>query len=115
MNELTTLLQSSPPIALAIGLNLLGLALKTSPIKNWLIPILLPVMGAAVYPFISEQGAINFQVKNPDALQAVYGFVIGAGSVGLNQMLRQFTGRKDENGDTQFIKKTETTKEEPKP
>lgn len=105
MNEIMEIVQSSPPIALAIALNLLGLALKKSPIQNWIIPLALPVAGAIAYPFIAESGKINFECKNPDMLLAVYGFVIGSGSVGLNQMLRQFLDRKNGSGNTEFLKK----------
>lgn len=108
MNELTELLQASPPIALAIALNFLGLGLKKSPLADWLIPLLLPAIGAAVYPFIADAGKINFECKNPMALMAVYGFAIGAGSVGLHQALRQFTGRRNGSGNTEFLKKQET-------
>lgn len=115
MNELTELLQASPPVALAIALNFLGLGLKKSPVANWLIPLLLPAVGAAVYPFIADAGKINFECRNPMALMAVYGFAIGSASVGLNQMLRQFLGRKNSSGDTEFFsRKNAQSKEEPK-
>lgn len=110
MNELTELLQSSPPIALALALNAVGLALKRSPIACWLIPFILPILGAAAYPFIAEPGKVNFECRNPDLLLAIYGFVIGSGSVGINQMLRQFLDRRNEDGDTKFLKKTDTDK-----
>lgn len=108
MNELTELLQSSPPIALALALNAIGLALKKSPLQSWLIPLLLPTIGAVAYPFIAEVGKVNFECRNPDLLLAIYGFVIGSGSVGLNQMLRQFLDRRNEDGETKFLKKDET-------
>lgn len=114
MNGLTELLQASPPIALAIALNFLGLALKKSPLANWMIPLVLPIAGAVVYPFIAEPAKINFECKNPMLLMGVYGFAIGAGSVGINQMLRQFLGRKNGSGDTEFfVRKNvqETSKE----
>lgn len=105
MSEITDIMQASPPIALAIALNLLGLALKNSPIQNWMIPLLLPVIGSAAYPFIAERGKVNFECANPVVLLAIYGFVIGAGSVGFNQMLRQFLDRKNGSGNTGLLKK----------
>lgn len=108
MNELTELLQSSPPIALALALNAIGLALKKSPVACWLIPFILPALGAGIYPFIAEAGKVNFECRNPDMLLAIYGFVIGSGSVGINQMLRQFLDRRNEDGETKFLKKDET-------
>jgi hypothetical protein len=110
MNELTDILQASPPIALAIALNLLGLAWKKMPVANWMIPIVLPLIGAVVFPFIAERGKINFECQNPAILLGVYGFAIGAASVGLNQMLRQFIGRKNGTGETEFLKKQDIPK-----
>lgn len=110
MSDIMEFIQASPPIALAVALNFLGLGLKKSPIADWLIPLLLPAVGAAVYPFIAEAGRINFECKNPMALMAVYGFAIGAGSVGLHQALRQFIGRKNGSGNTEFLKKQDTEK-----
>lgn len=95
MNEITDLLQSSPPVALALVLNVVGLALKKTPLPNWIIPVALPVLGALLYPYIAETGKVNFECRNPEILLGVYGALIGSGSVGLNQMLRQFLGRKE--------------------
>ncbi len=99
MNEL---LDFSPPLALAAALNLLGIALKKSPIANWLIPLLLPVIGAGVYPLISQP--LHYQCAHPIVLMAIYGFVIGSGSVGLNQIVRQLAGIK-KSGDTALLEK----------
>ena len=87
--------QLSPPIALALALNLLGLGLKRSPAPSWLIPMILPLLGGAAYPFIAETGKVSFECRNPDVLLVIYGVVIGAGSVGLNQAVKQFLGRKE--------------------
>lgn len=95
MEQLTDLIQSSPPVALALALNVVGIGLKRTAIPNWIIPLALPVIGAVVYPMIAEPGKVNFECRNPAVLLGVYGFVIGSGSVGLNQMLRQFLGRND--------------------
>ena len=102
---MSDILEYSPPVALAIALNLLGLALKKSPVANWLIPLLLPFIGMGVYPFISLP--MHYQVPNPTVLMAVYGFCIGAGSVGLNQAIKQVIGAK-KNGDTTFFEKKDT-------
>jgi hypothetical protein len=104
MNDLLDFLSVSPPIALAAALNGLGLALKKSPVPNWLIPLLLPIIGAAVYPFLAEPGKVNFECNNPAMLHGIYGFIIGSASVGLNQMFRQFNGRRNRNGDTEILR-----------
>ena len=95
MNELSQLSELSPPILLALALNLLGSFLKKSPIQDWLIPFVLIGVGAAVYPVIAEVGKVSFAVASPTAFNAVIGAVIGGASVGINQAFRQFTNRKD--------------------
>ena len=88
MNEIT---QISPPVLLAIALNGLGWCLKQSPIKNWLIPIILPAVGAAVYPFIYNLDGVSI------AMKALYGWGIGWTAVGANQFLRQVTDGKSQD------------------
>lgn len=105
VEDIFDILQASPPVALAVGLNVLGYILKKSPVANWMIPIILSLLGALVFPYISDVGKINFQCRQPMVLLGVYGFCIGAGSVGLNQMARQFLGRKNDAGDTSFFSK----------
>lgn len=90
MDLLNQALQLSPPFALALGLNLVGLFMKKSPIPNWTIPLSLIIMGAGSYPFIAEPGKVNYECKNPDILNAIYGACIGGLSVGMNQVFRQF-------------------------
>lgn len=93
MNDIQELLKLSPPVILVLGLNFLGLGLKKSPMPNWTIPIILSLTGLVVYPHIAETGSVGFEVRNPDVLLAVYGFALGAASVGLNQVFRQIFGR----------------------
>lgn len=107
MNELEELLKLSPPVILVLSLNILGVGLKKSPIPNWTIPIVLSLVGLFVYPYIAETGSVGFEVRNPDVLLAVYGFALGAASVGLNQVFRQIFGRLIEGPDE---KKTEQPK-----
>lgn len=105
--ELVDFSQLSPPIALALALNLLGMALKRSPMPSWGIPTVLPLLGGVAYPFIAETGKVSFECRNPDVLLAIYGVVIGAGAVGLNQAVRQFLGRNG-NGQGKETKEPET-------
>lgn len=96
MSELSQLSELSPPILLALALNLLGAFLKKSPIQDWLIPFVLIVAGAIVYPTIAEVGKVSFDVSNPVMFNAVIGAVIGGASVGINQAFRQFITRKEQ-------------------
>ena len=107
MMELTDILQASPPLALAVALNVVGEALKRSPVPNWMLPLILPLLGALAYPFIAEAGKVNYEVARPDVLLGIYGFCIGAASVGLNQMFRQFLGRRGADAE---VKPTEVNK-----
>ena len=93
MDQIKQLLELSPPVLLALGLNFLGLGLKRSPIKNWTIPFLLIAAGAMVYPLIADVSKVSFQCQNPYALNAVFGAVIGGCSIGLNQAFRQILYR----------------------
>lgn len=106
MNELMNYLQASPPLALALALNVVAEALKRTPLPNWWIPILLPAIGAIAYPYIAEVGKLSYEVAKPNVLLALYGVLIGSGAVGFNQAVRQFVGRKS----TDEAQPTEQTK-----
>lgn len=86
------IINMSPPLALIALLNLIGFSLKKSPIKDGYIPLVLIVIGGAVYPYISDIGQITFKVRNPFVLQAIYGALFGGASVGINQVWKQFMG-----------------------
>lgn len=87
--------QLSPPALLAVALYGLGFVLKKSPMPDWLIPFVLPCVGAIVFPFIADVSEVNFNVKSPAAFQAVIGFCIGGASVAMNEAGKQFLNRKD--------------------
>jgi hypothetical protein len=80
MNELV---QLSPHALLVGALNILGWVLKQSPIKNWLIPVILPTVGAAAYPFLP--GALGEGVVT----NVLVGVSLGWTAVGTNQFVRQ--------------------------
>ena len=87
--------QLSPPALLAVALYGLGFVLKKSPMPDWLIPFVLPCVGAIVFPFIADTSEVNFNVKSPAAFHAVIGFCIGGASVAMNEAGKQFLNRKD--------------------
>jgi len=94
------ILEMAPPVAMALCLNIVGMALKKSPVANWLIPWILIALGAVVFPFVSDYSKINFQCKNPMVLNAIYGAAIGGLSVGLHQGVKGFLARNQ----SKFIK-----------
>lgn len=108
MNEISDIVTLSPPLLLALVLNGVGVFLKKSPVVDWLIPFILVVLGAAIYPFIGlgEGGTVR---------QAMVGAAIGVMSVGMHQAARQFFARKTATGETHFIKRAEKVTEESKP
>ena len=79
MNDLFV---ATSPALLVLFLNAAGAVFKHTPLlANAWIPLLLPLIGAVVYPAISDWTAQN----------AVIGFVAGAGSVGLHNVARDLT------------------------
>lgn len=105
METMNELLQLSPPIALALLLNLVGIALKKSPIANWLIPPALILLGASVFPFISDYSKLSFECRNPMMLNAIYGGTIGGLAVGLHSTISGFLTSKNSLGGTKFLEK----------
>lgn len=88
--------QLSPPALLAVALYGLGFVLKKSPMPDWLIPFVLPCVGAIVFPFISDTSSIGYAVKSPTTWSVISGFVIGMGSTWINEATKQFANRKPE-------------------
>ena len=112
MELINDLLQLSPPIALALALNLVGMALKKSPVANWLIPWALIALGAIVFPWISDYSKINFQCRNPMVLNSIYGATIGGLAVGLHGGIRSFLEQRQRIGHTDFLKRSDITTED---
>ena len=91
--DFSLLFQIAPPAVLLLALNVVGLALKKSPVPDWLIVWVLPAIGAAVYPHIADwTGVMSYTVKHPIVLNALYGVAIGGGAVWGNQLFRQTLG-----------------------
>jgi hypothetical protein len=99
MELLTKATELSPPVLLAVVLNALGFALKKSPMPDWVIPLFLPTLGAAAFPFIAEVGKVSYQVQNPIVFNCIIGAALGFGAVGINQAFRQFLDRKTDTKD----------------
>jgi hypothetical protein len=101
MEEFKNIIQLSPPLALALALNVVGMAIKQTKLPDWTIVWVLPALGALIYPWIAVNTPTLELVRHPVVLNGIYGALIGAGSIGLNQLLRQtlatFT-KKNNNG-----------------
>lgn len=110
------LLQVSPPVLLAMVLYALGLGLKRSPLADWIIPWILGGLGALCFPFIVEVAKLNYEVRNPFILHAIYGLAIGAMPTWAHQSIKQFREReKKDDGGTKFITKKDTDEDSTKP
>ncbi len=106
MDFLNHLTELSPPVALAVLLWFTGIALKRSPWQNWLIPFILPVLGAILYPAIAETAKVSYSVSSPVVWNAIIGAIIGYSATGFDQQIRQFVNRpKKFDGKTSFITK----------
>lgn len=88
--DLNTLGQLSPPVLLMLFLNLVGYGLSKAPVlDNKWIPLILPILGGIVYPFI---GTIEASQRHPTVHLAIIGCIIGGAAVGTNQLFRQLKG-----------------------
>lgn len=111
MIDLKEILELSPPVALLVGLMLLGFYLKRSPFPSWVIPIALAALGAVVYPLIAEVGKVSFHVANPAILNAVFGLLIGFAASGLQGQFRNILERfLPMNGESKERNTNETSK-----
>lgn len=93
MNVVNEILEMSPPVALAVGLVLLGWCLKRSPFPSWAIPLGLCVVGAVIFPFIADAGKVSFQVRNPVVFHGLIGGIIGLASTGLHAQFQHIIER----------------------
>jgi len=96
----TKIYELAPHFALLIALNFLGYGLKKIKwFPNGLIPMVLIVAGAAVFPFIYELTEITHTAYNPRLYAVVLGACLGGAAVGFHQ-LSKLLGAKYGNGDT---------------
>lgn len=118
MTELINdLVHMSPPVALAAALWVVGTIIKRSRIENWLIPFILPLLGALTYPFIADTSKVSYEVHSPMLVNALIGVTIGWMATAADQTIWQFISRtKNPDGKTSFLAKPdETTPVPPSP
>lgn len=88
------LLKLSPPVLLAVFLNVIGFSLKKVPwLPGWSIPLLLIAAGAGMFPYIADQASVSYQVENPAVFNGIIGGCIGGLAVGLHQAVSGFMKR----------------------
>ena len=111
MDAIEQLLSVTPHVGLVLCLNVIGYWLKRSPIKDWLIPLILIPLAAIAWPIIAD-------VKDDDytaqlvTRNVIVGILLGAASIGLHQVVRAvFPFLFPEKGNTEIIKKNDV--EEP--
>ena len=90
------ILEVSPPVGLAIFLNVIGYLMKKSPIPSWTIPWTLILIGGAIFPFIIEDGTIVWNSRYPEVYTFMVGGMIGFASVGVYEVWSKLLGRKQE-------------------
>lgn len=98
MDELTIITKLTPVPLLILALNVLALGIKKVPkVPNWLIPIILPIVGAALYPFIGGMVPITGieSLSYPAVFYGLIGFVCGGIAVWGHQVVIQLTNRND--------------------
>ena len=88
--NLSDIIDLSPPVALALMLNLVGMAMKRSPIADWVIPWVMMGLGSLVYGMVASTADIGYDVRYPQLLNFIHGACIGGASVGLHQTVKQF-------------------------
>lgn len=108
MNELLTSIRDpnslSAPVTIILVCNILGVALKKSPLANWMIPFILLGVGTISYFFIGDPNAVYPAVSK--GKMVVWGFLYAGGAVYGHQLLNNWIDRpKKKDGDTTFIER----------
>lgn len=111
MTGITDLLESirdpnslSAPITIMLVCNILGLALKKSPVANWMIPFILLAVGTISYFFIGDPNAVYPAVSRGKMI--VWGFLYAGAAVFGHQLLNEWMERpRKTSGETEFITK----------
>lgn len=117
MEQLNELLNLSPPVGLLVFLFFLGVILKKADIfPNRFIPLTQLLLGAGIYPFLAAVVPNGYYY--PLAAKVFLGGLIGAGTVALHQVIKQYLekkGLKLNGEDTDFVSKSTEKPNEEKP
>src|SRR3990167_7771555 len=108
METIAQTANASPPLLIVSVLMILGKVLKSSPINNRYIPLILVVFGGVAWPLLQNPTHLSWEAGlNPVVLAVFQGIIYGFGAVGVHSSFREAVDGK-KNGDTQFLKKDET-------
>lgn len=66
-----------------------GVMIKISPLPNRWIPWVLILIGVVLYPKLASPKAIHQELRNPQVVLAIYGFLLAVGSIVLHMLLRK--------------------------
>src|SRR5512139_1426248 len=94
MNEqIKAIMEASPPVLLAIVLNVFRYLLKKSPVSNWVIPWALVLGGGVIFPFICDKQTVVYNAEYPWVYTFILGCCVGGLSVALYEGVSGFLGR----------------------
>lgn len=89
-------IQEAPAhLLLILVLNVIGVALKMSPVQNRAIPPLLMLLGMGGYPFLASPANINPAFRHPEVVLALYGLLLGFLAVVAHMLLRRIEKFRD--------------------
>ena len=81
-------LQLPIPILLIIGLNILAIVIRKSPIPNWTISICILIIATFLYPHLTTSENTVFKEANLYVLH-LQGLLLGLGSLGADLLLEK--------------------------
>ena len=95
VHDLALALWNSPEIFLIlVGLNVLGVVLQNTPVLpnrfNWVIPLVLYVMGILFTPLLVPTTIFPASTKHPGVLLGIIGFLIGFAAWFLHDVVIQW-------------------------
>lgn len=109
--DIKELINLSPPAGLLLFLFVFGVVLKKAAFfHNRFIPVTQVVLGAVVYPLLSNSIPVGYY--HPLATQIFLGALIGSGTVAGHQVIKQFLAKRGFTlpGDTDLTRKDDETR-----
>lgn len=83
------LIHAPSHLLLLLVLFVVGMMWKASPLPNRWIPYTLLFLGAGGYPWIASSTNIDPSISHDKGVLALYGFLIGFGTIGLHILLKR--------------------------
>ena len=90
MIDIESILKLPPAILLVIGLNILAVIIRRTPLTNWAIPFVVLGVGTFLYPRITTPANTVFSQAETWTLY-VQGFMVGGFSFGADSLLAKFS------------------------